>query len=189
MNGPRAGFPNETISRDQVSLRELLPEDAPTVAAAVDAEILRWLPLLPNPYRLEDAAFFCTEVAPATLRSGKGIVRAVEVDGQLAGVIDLKKADWRARTVEVGYWTAGWARGRGLTSATVDLLSRWALTEQGFRRVELRAAVGNVGSQRVAERAGFAREGVLRWAGLTADEPTDIVVFSRIRTDLGDALA
>lgn len=54
---------------------------------------------------------------------------------------------------------------------------------QGFIRVEVRAAVGNVGSQRVAEKAGFRREGVLRRAGHTHAGPVDLVVLSRLADD------
>ena len=184
MNSTERVFPNEQLSRGPVTLRELLPEDAPAVVDSIDAEILRWLPLLPEPYRLQDAEFFCGEHAPEVLRSGTGIIRAVEFEGRLAGLVDLKKADWQGRTVELGYWTAGWARGRGLTTTATELLSRWALTRRGFRRTELRAAVGNVASHRVAEKAGFTREGVLRQAGQIADGQTDLVVFSRVGTDL-----
>ena len=61
----------------------------------------------------------------------------------------------------------------------------WALREQGFERVELRAATGNLASQRVAEKAGFVREGVARNAGHVTHGRVDLVVYSLTRADLG----
>jgi RimJ/RimL family protein N-acetyltransferase len=52
-----------------------------------------------------------------------------------------------------------------------------------FARVEIRAATGNVASQRVAERAGYVREGVLRSAGYVHAGRVDLVVFSRLAAD------
>jgi RimJ/RimL family protein N-acetyltransferase len=57
----------------------------------------------------------------------------------------------------------------------------------GVQRLELTTAPENAASQRVAERAGFTREGVLR--GLTAATKNngrrDSVMFSLLPADLG----
>jgi len=58
---------------------------------------------------------------------------------------------------------------------------------QGFARVEVRTVVGNVGSQRVAQKAGFRRQGVLRRAGYTHGGSVDLVVLSRIAEDAPSA--
>ena len=58
------------------------------------------------------------------------------------------------------------------------------LRDQGVERLELRAATGNLASQRVAEKAGFTREGVLRNAGYVNDGRVDMVVYSLVRGDL-----
>lgn len=68
-------------------------------------------------------------------------------------------------------------RGKGLTTAAVVALSRWAL-DSGMERVELRIAPENLASRRVAERAGFHFEGVLRNAGFTHDGRIDLMMFS-----------
>ena len=57
------------------------------------------------------------------------------------------------------------------------------LRDQGFERLELRAATGNLASQRVAEKAGFTREGVLRNAGYVHDGRVDMVVYALVRGD------
>ncbi len=73
-------------------------------------------------------------------------------------------------------------------TAALGMLTGWALTPLpagglGLGRVEVRAAVGNRPSQRVAEKAGFTRDGLLRRAGRTHDGPVDVVVYSRTVDD------
>jgi RimJ/RimL family protein N-acetyltransferase len=181
---PGPTFPDVTLRTGELTLRAAAEADvAPVAQCCADPLVQAWLPL-PNPYTQEDAHWFCTQFAPAQRRSGRGIVRAVELDGRLAGMIDLKRTDWRALTTEVGYWAAPWARGRGVTTSAVRLLALWLLLDQGFQRVELRAATGNTASQRVAEKAGFRREGVARNAGFVQAGRVDLVVFSLVPGDL-----
>ncbi|MGP4100590.1 GNAT family N-acetyltransferase [Nonomuraea sp. KM90] len=65
-------------------------------------------------------------------------------------------------TAEIGYWVDPRARGRGVATDAVRAACRWAFATQGLELIEWRAEVGNVGSRRVAERAGFLIEGTLR---------------------------
>lgn len=177
-------FPVVTLPGDGILLRPFRPADAPDVAAAcTDPVTQTWLPL-PNPYTLESAQFYVTEFSEQTLTSGGGIVFCVEKDRRLAAAIDLKHTDWRGLTTEIGYWTAPWARGQGVMTEAVRVLSRWALLEQGFERVEIRAATGNVASRRVAEKAGFTAEGVLRNAGYVHGGRVDLTVLSLVPADL-----
>lgn len=186
MAGPRADrrFPDSEIAGGGLRLRALRGGDIDDVAAAcVDPLTQRWLPL-PRPYTRETALAFVSDFAVAQRDSGDGVVFAVEVDGRLHGCIDLKHTDWNAATTEVGYWVAPWGRGAGLAGRAAAVLARWALTEQGMERVEIRAAVDNVASQRAAEVAGFTREGLLRSAGYTHDGRVDLVVYGLLRADL-----
>jgi RimJ/RimL family protein N-acetyltransferase len=51
-------------------------------------------------------------------------------------------------------------------------------------RIEIVAAVGNLASQRVAEKAGAVREGVMRKALLVRDTAHDAVLTSLIEEDM-----
>jgi RimJ/RimL family protein N-acetyltransferase len=131
--------------------------------------------------------WFCTEHATNQRATGQGLVLGIDVEEGLAGVIDLKHTDWRARTTEIGYWAAPWARGRGVMKTALTTLAQWVLSAEGFARVEVRVATGNIASQRVAEAAGFSREGTLRQAGYVHAGQVDLVVYSLIPADLDDA--
>ena len=181
-------FPEASIETPRLLLRPYRAGDAADVALACRDELTqRWLPL-PNPYTDADALAWCTEMAPGFRTSGEGIEWAAvrRSDGRLIGSFGLKRTDWRGRTSEIGYWVAPWARGEGLAVEAVQAVARWLLLEQRFERLALRAAAGNVASQRVAEKAGFVREGVARSAGFTNDGRVDLVVFSLIRSDVAE---
>ena len=177
-------FPETTLTAGDLTLRPLSEADADDVTEACqDAETLRWLPL-PRPYTRANAEWFIGTFGPTQRESGAGIVFAIESDGRLAGVIDLKHVNWASRVAEVGYWVAPRARGRGVASRATRVLAQWAIREHGFERVELFAATGNAASQRAAEKAGFVREGVARNAGYVHDGRVDMVLFSLVRDDL-----
>ncbi len=162
----------------------LRESDAPSIAiAGDDGETQKWLPL-PTPYTLDDAKRFIHEIAPATFMAGAGIVFAIEHANVFVGCIDVKRTEWLNGNCEIGYWTMPEHRGRGFMSEALELLSKWVLLEQGFLRVEVRVAAENFSSQRVAEKAGFIREGVARQAGRVHGGRVDLVIYSKVFGDL-----
>jgi RimJ/RimL family protein N-acetyltransferase len=174
--------PDPPLSDELVSLRPWTIDDVPAIAAACDEEVIaRWIHQIPSPYEERDAREF-VQATQAAWRDGNGAFFAVvEHEGiRLAGAIAIHVTSEEAATVEVGYWAAASARGRGLTTRALRLISKWALAEAGAARVQLRADVLNVASLRVAEKAGYAREGTLRAAGFNARENRriDYAVFS-----------
>jgi precorrin-6Y C5,15-methyltransferase (decarboxylating) len=180
-------FLETTLAAENLILRPFTPTDADDVTEACqDIETLRWLPL-PRPYTRANAEWFIGTFGPGQRESGAGIVFAIESAGRLAGAIDLKQVNWAARVAEVGYWVAPWARGRGVAAQATRVLSEWAIRDHGFERVQLFAATGNAASQRVAEKAGFVREGVARNACCVPDGRADMVLFSLVPADLKEA--
>ena len=189
MTAPEATpiFPQTTLAAENLILRPFTPTDADDVTEACqDIETLRWL-ALPRPYTRANAEWFIGTFGPGQRESGAGIVFAIESAGRLAGAIDLKGVNWEARIAEVGYWVAPWARGRGVAAQATRVLSEWAIRDHGFERVQLFAAVGNAASQRVAEKAGFVREGVARNACCVPDGRADMVLFSLVPEDLKES--
>ena len=107
--------------------------------------------------------------------------RADGSPGRLLGGTGLHRIDWTVRKFEIGYWIRPEAAGRGHVSEAVRLLAALAFDRLGARRVEIRCDARNLKSRAVAERCGFALEGVLRCDSLGVDgQPRDTAVYARI---------
>lgn len=151
--------PDPPLSDGFVTLRPPAQADRVTIVAACqDPEIPRWT-RVPSPYTDADAGAFLA-MADAGWSVGIGAIFAItaaERPDQLLGMIGLElHSDAPA---EVGYWVALEGRGRGLATRALDLISGWGIGELGLERILLVTIVGNVGSERVAAKAGYVLDG------------------------------
>ena len=138
-----------------LALRPFTEADVPAIAAACqDPEIPRWTSV-PSPYGEEDARAFVR---------GLGNERSFAVvdseTDELVGSVGFWLEDHGR--AGFGYWTRKEARGRGVASRALRLLAGWAAREHGLARLQLMVEPANMASIRVAEKAGFRREGLLR---------------------------
>ena len=106
----------------------------------------------------------------------------LDEDGRLLGLALVPTIDREAGEAELGYMVAPGARGRGLATAILLELTAWAFA-QGLQRCELVISVGNTGSERVAERAGYLREGTHRSIYLKPGKRNDVTIWSRLPSD------
>jgi RimJ/RimL family protein N-acetyltransferase len=81
--------------------------------------------------------------------------------GEVIGGGTLHHLDSERRIVEIGYFVLPYARRRGVATTIARMLSEHAFS-LGMERVAAYVNVGNTASERVVERAGFTREGVVR---------------------------
>jgi ribosomal-protein-alanine N-acetyltransferase len=179
-------FPRLTVATPRLTVRPVTAEDAPVVAVVfADKQTQRWLPF-PKEYGNIEAHAWCTEMAAERRDSGSGdhygVVR--REDDQLVGCLWTKRTDWVSRVTEVAYAVAPDARGFGVAAEAVDAVAIALILEHGFQRVELRVAPGNLASRRVAEKAGFTYEGLLRSAGYVHSGRVDLEVWSLVAADL-----
>jgi RimJ/RimL family protein N-acetyltransferase len=157
---------------------------AALVSACQDPEIARWT-RVPEPYGEADArAYLLTrhDNLHAGTAAPFAIVEADDRD-RLLGSISLMRLAWEHRRGEVGYWLAREARGRGHTIRAVRLICAWGFRALGLERIDLFAATANLASQRVAERAGFTREAVLRSYFRVKGRKLDMVAFGLLATE------
>jgi RimJ/RimL family protein N-acetyltransferase len=98
----------------------------------------------------------------------------------------MRLADLPDGVAEAGYWVTRGARGRSVATHALRLASRWLFREAEVERLQLRADARNVPSQRVAEKAGFTREGVLRSLPYNSrlGGRVDFVMYSLLRGEL-----
>jgi len=84
----------------------------------------------------------------------------------------------------LGYWVRTSATKKGVATATTLLLADFGINELNLKRIEIVVDVDNKASQRVAEKSGATREGILRNRLAQHGKPTDAVMFSLIPRDL-----
>ncbi|MGR6317400.1 GNAT family N-acetyltransferase [Micromonospora soli] len=159
------------IIEDGLLLRPWHAEDADAVyRACQDPDIQRWT-TVPRPYLPEHALGFVTAISGQAWADGTGAPFAVcDADtGELLASCGLVSIDRALDSAEVGYWTAPWARGRGVAVRATRAVARWAFDALKLRRVIWQAEVGNHASRLVALRAGFRIEGELRLAHPAVD--------------------
>lgn len=82
--------------------------------------------------------------------------------GALVGGGGLHNANWKSRQFQVGYWGRTTYAGSGLVTEGVRALTEYALNKLLASRVYLTTDDRNIASWRLAERAGFQLEGILR---------------------------
>ena len=97
--------------------------------------------------------------------------------GEIVGGGTLHHLDTERRIVEIGYFVLPSARRRGVAATVARMLAEHAFS-LGVERVAAYVNVGNVASERVAERAGFTREGVVRSMPVPDGRRVDKTLFS-----------
>jgi ribosomal-protein-serine acetyltransferase len=119
-----------------------------------------WMPWVETTVTVEDTRAFLTFVR-AEYAAGRQFHCNVVHAGTIVGGMGLRMNHPNAKA-ELGYWIDAGHVGRGIVTRAARALTTAALGELGFNRVSIRAAVDNVRSRAVAERLGYAYEGVLR---------------------------
>ncbi|MFJ7157407.1 GNAT family N-acetyltransferase [Streptomyces sp. NPDC101118] len=162
-----------------VRLRPWAVRDAPAVMDAYqDPEIQRW-----HVRRADSVAEAAEWIAAwqagwAAESEAHWAVVDAGTDA-LLGRAALKALNLADGSAEVAYWTAPAARGSGVCPRAVEAMASWAFGT-GFRRLVLEHAVANRASCRVAEKTGFAPEGVHRSAWLQTDGRHDVHTHARL---------
>ena len=136
------------------------------VDAAADSlgDLSKWLPWAHSGYGRRDALVFLRDSVSAW---GEGrafdfTIRYLDNPGFHVGNVSAWYISRQSRVGEVGYWIRSSETSQGVaTEATARILAV-AFDELALHRVVLRIAVGNRPSERVAEKLGFTREGLLR---------------------------
>jgi RimJ/RimL family protein N-acetyltransferase len=178
-------LPVEGLSDGRITIRLMADSDVPAIVEACQDEAIQAYTSVPENYTEQDARDFGARSADSAAR-GLGF-EAVVVDAQSGAY--LGNAGIRRHATDAGRWNMGYlvaprARGSGVATRAARLLSRFAFDELGAERIEICAEPANEASQRVADGAGFTREGVLRSHQEIKGTRRDMVMFSLIRGEL-----
>lgn len=172
------------LADDVVRLRAFREDDVPGIALACSDRLTQRYTRVPFPYDEDDARAFVIG-GPGRRLAGESLDLAVGArdDDRLLGCVGLLVDRHDADRAEIGYWVVPHERRRGVATRGLALLSRWAVSEGGYARLDLQAALSNTASIRAAERCGFVREATLRGAWYRG-EREDMALFSLLPGDL-----
>ena len=177
-------LPDPPLSDGRVTLRGWRLSDVPQIVAMCsEPDVIRFTSV-PVPYDADDARLWL-DLHPARLAAGDGAAFAITEGGDELPVGSIGVRVMHDQGIaETGYHVVEARRGRGLATAALRLIARWTFAELPVARLQLTTHLDNPGSQRVAEKAGFTREGVLRaWADQRGERP-DLIMWSLLPGDL-----
>ena len=149
---PRPSVPLPVLTDGRVVLRAAELRDLPAIEAGIhDPSVIRWI----GPP--EGSAQDVLRQNEQRWALGSPTLSICELDGTCVGKVWVNVREADRSTGFVGYWLLPVARGRGLATSAVRLISAWAMGELGLTRLRLTTAPENERSQRVAVRSGFRR--------------------------------
>jgi RimJ/RimL family protein N-acetyltransferase len=175
--------PDPQLADDQIRLEPLSQDDVPDLFGLVgDADIISYTRVPAG----SDEEFVRRWIGryEAGWEDGTRAGFAVrDHEGTFLGFAAVVDLDLEHHEGELGYMVAPAARGRGVSLRALRLLTGWCFAELGLVRAELRIDVANTASLRVAERAGYRQEGVLRNVHFKDGLRCDLAVWSRLTSD------
>lgn len=179
--GTLANSAQPEIAGDGLVLRPWRLDDVPAVTEAYsDPEIQQW-----HARSVSTPAEAERRILERALswRDETGADWAVASDSAVVGRVAFNRVDLHEGWGKLGYWVLPRARGAGVASASVIVLSRWALSDLGLHRIELLHSTRNPRSCRVAQRAEYLLEGTMRGHTLHPDGWHDMHLHARLATD------
>ncbi len=168
----------------QIAIRPYEVGDAPAVYEAAFESVREAHPFLPwcRPgIRLDEQQAWIHAQAAAFEAQAAYEFAIVSGEGAYLGGCGLNQIDHVNHRANLGYWVRTSATGRGIATVAVRLLVDWAFRHTDLARLEVIISTRNPASIRVAEKAGAAREGLLRMRLLLHGVWHDAVLFSFVR--------
>lgn len=140
-----------TLTEGRVVLRAPAAADLPAIDEGMrDPDVVRWIG---PPWPFDEVL----GRLDALWANGAPTFVVCQADGTFAGMAWVNVREEDRSTGYVGYWLLPAARGRGVATSAVRLITSWAVRELGFTTMRLKTAPDNERSKRVAERSGFRR--------------------------------
>ena len=163
---------NASLSDGIVTLRPADAGDRGAIEVGLhDPEVVRWLG------QPRGRAIDVMALNEQRWADGSPTLAITEAAGDCVGLVWVNRHRSDRSIGYVGYWLLPSARGRGLATRAVRLITRWAIQDLGVTRLRLLVEPGNGPSQRVAEQAGFRRVELLPGHGAVDDRKVDLVLY------------
>ena len=171
-----------------IRLRRFSPEDAVALYEAANeslAEIRPWMRWFEGTFSLADSREWIARGERRWTQQEAFNFAIVTADtGRLLGSCWISHIFFKHKYGNIGYWVRSSCAGKGIAVVATALLARFGFAELQLHRLEIMVAVGNRRSERVAEKLGACREGVLRERLHLQGAACDATMFSLLARDL-----
>jgi ribosomal-protein-serine acetyltransferase len=183
---PRA---NEFLVSDgNIGLRRFASEDIPSLYNAIResmTQLSAWMIWAHSQYSMEDTQAFVLKCGPGWEKGEQYSFAIVDFqDGQFLGSVGLSAVNRAHGIANLGYWVRTRKTRHGVATSATRMAARFSFETLGLNRVELLVPTANIPSQRVAEKAGAKREGLLRKRLQLNAIAHDAFVYSLVAEDL-----
>jgi len=151
------GVPERLTLDDGVVIRRYVEDDMPTVVEVVNADLdhlAPWMPWAQEPVTLESQLGFFRDSDKQWDEGTNFVYGIFDPNGQIVGGTGFHVRNGPG-VLEIGYWLARDAEGKGLMTRVVDTLTKSAATVDGVIRVEIHCDAANARSAAIPKRLGY----------------------------------
>jgi len=175
--------PPEQIGTERLILRKPKPEDAHLAFEGwtQDTEVTRYLTWRPHQSSEQTKEFIRRCIVDWNRGWRFPYIITTKESGEVIGMIDPRV---EGHKMGIGYGLARSHWGKGYMTEAARAIIDWALQQKKIYRVYATTDVENIGSQRVLEKAGMTREGLLRRYMMhpnVSDEPRDCYMYAIVK--------
>ena len=174
-----------TLNHGLITLRPVRQSDIDEIYRACQDPLIPRFTTVPSPYTMAHATFFVEEQEPARFAAKSELLFVVAQgygeDEKFCGLISFHSVSLGNHVAEIGYWMAAHARGKGIATTAVKMITDYGIQTMGFKRIEALVDVDNEASKSLLISAGYQLEGIMRQK-VTRDngQQIDMALLSRI---------
>ncbi|MFE8697374.1 GNAT family N-acetyltransferase [Cytobacillus sp. FJAT-53684] len=172
------------IETDRLILRQVTKDDANSLLKYLsDKDVMKYVGL--EPFKsiddaLDEISWYESIVEKRTgIRWGITLKDQGEVIGS-CGFLNLVSQHYRT---EIGVELSREHWGKGIASEAFEAVIRYGFEQMNLQRIEALIEPPNIPSQKLAERQGFIREGLLRSYEYTCGKFDDLYMYSLLKQD------
>ncbi len=149
-----------------------------------EPEIYKFTLAIPRPYTTQDARGFIKYIQGVENEYGQPmnwVIREIKTDKLIGGIGFHCKYPIGSHREEIGYWLGKPFWGKGIMTRVLKKICDHGFTHLNLIRIEAPIFDYNNASMRVAEKAGFIREGIARKAYKKDDKIFDGVIYAIVK--------
>ena len=171
------------IQTKDYTLRHYKKEDTKSLAKNINNKKIYENTLnIPYPYTLKDAQEWIDENLKELKKKNPSKINfVIDLDGETSGAIGFHEI--KPHKAELSYWLAEKYWNRGIMTQAVKLSTKFGFQGLGLKRIYVFAFLFNKASQRVLEKTGFKKEGILKNNVIKDGKIMDDYLYAKIKKE------